>query len=116
LKNAITLLAGFLILNGCAAPSDSQNPSSKKANLEQLKIGMTTEQVVSLLGQPAQTKQLVTAEGTTVKWFYPESLFWTTGDAIRAGLQESAGQRHGQGLIALTFTNDKLSSIETESP
>ena len=107
------LLVSSLMFSGCATPSDTEN-QARKANLKDLKIGMTTEQVVGLLGQPTRTNQVITAEGTTVKWFYPESLFWTTGDAIWAGLQESSGQRLGQGLHALTFTNNKLASIETE--
>ena len=57
----VLLLACYLLFGGCST-NDIQN---HKANLSQVKIGMTTEQVSALLGPPIRRGQAVTAAGTT---------------------------------------------------
>ena len=76
---------------------------------------MTTKAVSALVGPPIRSEQAATAVGTIVEWYYVESQFMTAGDAVVAGLQENAGTRSGQGVIKVTFTNGRVSSIQSMS-
>ena len=108
------LFASCLIFAGCASESP-RDIQTYKANLNRLKIGMTTKRVSALVGPPIRRGQAVTAAGTIVEWYYVESQFMTAGDAVVAGLQEYAGTRSGQGVIEVTFTNGRISSVQSMS-
>jgi outer membrane protein assembly factor BamE (lipoprotein component of BamABCDE complex) len=99
---------------GCALerPRDIQ---TYNANLNRLKIGMTTKKVSALVGPPIRSEQAATAAGTIVEWYYVESQFMAAGDAVVTGLQQYAGTRSGQRGIKVTFTNGRVSSIQSAS-
>jgi hypothetical protein len=73
---------------------------------------MTTKKVSALVGPPIRVEKKVTAAPTTVEWFYVESQFMLAGDGVVTGLQEYGDTRNGQRVIKLTFTDDRLFSIE----
>jgi hypothetical protein len=116
MKNMIIplLFAACFIFGGCASetPRDIQ---TYNANLNRLKIGMTTKKVSASVGPPIRSKQAATAAGTIVEWYYVESQFMTAGDAVVTGLQGYAGTRSGQRLIKVTFTDGRVSSIQSVS-
>jgi SmpA/OmlA family protein len=91
----LLLLSCLTFGGGCASerPRDIQ---TYNANLNQLKIGMTTKKVSALIGPPIRSEQAATAEGTIVEWYY-------------------AGTRSGQRGIKVTFTNGRVSSIQSAS-
>jgi outer membrane protein assembly factor BamE (lipoprotein component of BamABCDE complex) len=95
------MILPFLLLScltfggGCASERQRDN-QTYNANLNQLKIGMTTKKVSALVGPPIRSEQAATAAGTIVKWYY-------------------AGTRSGQRGIKVTFTNGRVSSIENAS-
>jgi hypothetical protein len=76
---------------------------------------MTTKKVSALVGPPTRSEQAVTPEGTIVVWYYVESQFMTAGDTVVTGLQQYAGTRSGQRGIKVTFTNGRVSSIQSMS-
>jgi hypothetical protein len=108
------LFAACFIFGGCASgtPRDIQ---THKMNRGRLRLGMTPKQVSALVGPPIRGSQNVTKAGPTVEWFYLESQFMTPGGGVVAGLQEYADTSTGQRVIKLTFTDDRLSSIESTS-
>jgi outer membrane protein assembly factor BamE (lipoprotein component of BamABCDE complex) len=108
------LFAACFIFSGCASerPRDIQ---TYNANLNRLKIGMTTKQVSALAGPPIRSEQAATAAGTIVEWYYVESQFMAMADAVVTGLQQYAGTRGGQRDIKVTFTNGRVSSIQSAS-
>jgi hypothetical protein len=75
---------------------------------------MTTKKVSALVGPPIRSEQAATAEGTIVEWYYVESQFMAAGDAEFTGLQQYAG-RSGQRGTKVTFTNGRVSSIQSAS-
>ena len=62
---------------------------------------MTTKKVSALAGSPIRREQSVTAEGTILEWYYVESQY--------------AGTRSGQPVIKVTFTNGRVSSVQSMS-
>jgi outer membrane protein assembly factor BamE (lipoprotein component of BamABCDE complex) len=105
------LFAACFIFTGCASktPRDAQ---THKTNLGRVRLGMTTKKVSALVGPPIRVEKKVTAAPTTVEWFYVESQFMLAGDGVVTGLQEYGDTRNGQRVIKLTFTDDRLFSIE----
>ena len=105
------LFAACFILTGCASktPRDVQ---AQKMNLSRLRLGMTTKKVYVLVGPPIRVVQKVPVAPTTVEWFYVESQFMPAGDRVVAGVKEYADTRPGQHVIKLTFSEDRLFSIE----
>jgi hypothetical protein len=75
---------------------------------------MTTKKVSALVGPPIRSEQAAAA-GAIVEWYYVESHFMTAGDAVVTGLREYAGTRRGQRVIKVTFTNGRVSSIQSVS-
>jgi len=59
---------------------------------------MTTKKVSALVGTPIRSEQAATRAGTIVEWYYVE-----------------AGTRSGQRGIKVTFTNGRVSSIQSVS-
>jgi outer membrane protein assembly factor BamE (lipoprotein component of BamABCDE complex) len=110
----LLLLSCLNFGGGCASerPRDIQ---TYNANLNRLKIGMTTKKVSALVGPPIRSEQAATAAGTIVEWYYVESQFMAAGDAVVTGLQQDAGTRSGQRGIKVTFTNGRVSSIQSAS-
>jgi hypothetical protein len=108
------LFAACFIFGGCASgtPRDIQ---THKMIRGRLMLGMRPKQVSALVGPPIRSSQNVTKAGTTVEWFYLESQFMTPGGEVVAGLQVYANTPTGQRVIKLTFTDDRLSSIESTS-
>src|SRR5215813_4324835 len=94
----LLLLSCLTFGGGCASerPRDIQ---THNANLNRLRIGMTTKKVSALVGPPIRREQSSTAEGTIVEWYYVESQFM------------AAGQR----VIKVTFTNGRVSSVQSMS-
>jgi outer membrane protein assembly factor BamE (lipoprotein component of BamABCDE complex) len=92
-----------LLLLSCltfGAGSASERPrqiQTHNANLELLKIGMTTKTVSALVGPPMRSEQAAAAAGTIVEWYYVEA------------------QPRGQRGIEVTFTNGRVSSIQSVS-
>jgi hypothetical protein len=91
----LLLLSCLTFGGGCASerPHDIQ---TYNANFNQLEIGMTTKKVSALIGPPIRSEQTATAAETIVEWYY-------------------AGTRSGQRGIKVTFTNGRVSSIESAS-
>ena len=110
----LLLLSCLTFCGGCASerPVDVQ---ALYAKLNRLKIGMTTKKVSALVGPPIRSEQAATAAGTIVEWYYVESQFMAAGDAVVTGLQQYAGTRSGQRGIKVTFTNGRVSSIQSAS-
>jgi outer membrane protein assembly factor BamE (lipoprotein component of BamABCDE complex) len=110
----LLLLSCLTFGGGCASerPRDIQ---TYNANLNRLKIGMTTKKVSALVGPPIRSEQAATAAGTIVEWYYVESQFMAAGDAVVTGLQQYAGTRSGQRGTKVTFTNGRVSSIQSAS-
>jgi hypothetical protein len=90
------LLASCLTFGGGCASETPRDIQNYEANLNRLRIGMTTKKVSALVGAPIRRGQAVTAEGTIVEWYYTDP-------------------RSGQGVVKVTFTNGKLSSIQNVS-
>jgi outer membrane protein assembly factor BamE (lipoprotein component of BamABCDE complex) len=88
----LLLLSCLTFGGGCASerPRDIQ---TYNANLNRLKIGMTTKQVFALVGPPIRSDQ---AAGTIVEWYY-------------------AATRSGQRGIKVTFTNGRVESVQSAS-
>ena len=95
------LFAACFVFGGCASerPRDIQ---TYNANFNRLKIGMTTKAVSALVGPPIRSEQAATAEGTIVEWYYVEPQFY-------------AGTPSGQRGIKVTFTNGRVSSVQSGS-
>jgi hypothetical protein len=93
----LLLLSCLTLDGGCASerPSDIQ---TYNANLNRIRIGMTTKKVSALVGPPARSEQAATAAGTIVEWYYVESQFVT-----------------GQRVTKVTFTNGRVSSVQNVS-
>jgi outer membrane protein assembly factor BamE (lipoprotein component of BamABCDE complex) len=110
----LLLLSCLTFGGGCASerPRDIQ---TYNANLNQLKIGMTTKKVSALVGPPIRSEQAATAAGTIVEWYYVDSQSMGAGDAVVTGLQQYAGTRSGQRGIKVTFTDGRVSSIQSAS-
>jgi outer membrane protein assembly factor BamE (lipoprotein component of BamABCDE complex) len=110
----LLLLSCLTFGGGCASerPRDIQ---TYNANLNQLKIGMTTKKVSALVGPPIRSEQAATAAGTIVGWYYVDSQSMAAGDAVVTGLQQYAGTRSGQRGIKVTFTDGRVSSIQSAS-
>src|SRR5262249_28466035 len=98
---ALLLLSCLTFCGGCASehPVDIQPLYAK---LTRLKIGMTTKNVSALVGPPIRSKQAATAAGTVVEWYYVEPQFY-------------AGTPSGQLSTKVTFTNGRVSSIQSLS-
>ena len=90
----LLLLSCLTFGGGCASERPS-NVQTYNANLNRLKIGMTTKKVSALVGPPIRSEE---AAGTIVEWYYVESQFMT-----------------GQRVIKVTFTNGRVSSIQNVS-
>jgi len=97
----LLLLSCLNVGGGCAPerPVDIQPPNAK---LTLLKIGMTTKTVSALVGPPIRSEQAATAAGTIVKWYYVEP-------------QSYLGTSSGQLSTKVTFTNGRVSSIQSLS-
>jgi len=91
----LLLLLSCLTFGGGCASERPSNIQTYNANLNRLKIGMTTKKVSALVGPPIRSEQ---AAGTIVEWYYVESQLMT-----------------GQRVIKVTFTNGRVSSIQNVS-
>jgi len=91
----LLLLLSCLTFGGGCASERPSNIQTYNANLNRLKIGMTTKKVSALVGPPIRSEE---AAGTIVEWYYVESQFMT-----------------GQRVIKVTFTNRRVSSIQNVS-
>ena len=93
----LLLLSCLTFCGGCASerPRDIQ---TYDANLNRIRIGMTTKKVSALVGPPIRSEQAATARETVVEWYYLE-----------------AGTRSGQPGTKVTFTNGRVSSIQSAS-
>ena len=91
----LLLLLSCLTFGGGCASERPSNVQTYNANLNRLKIGMTTKKVSALVGPPIRSEE---AAGTIVEWYYVESQFMT-----------------GQRVIKVTFTNGRVSSIQNVS-
>jgi hypothetical protein len=97
----LLLLSCLTFGGGCASerPRDIQTYNE---NFNRLKIGMTTKAVSALVGPAIRSEQAATAEGTIVEWYYVEPQFY-------------AGAPSGQRGIKVTFTNGRVSSVQSVS-
>jgi hypothetical protein len=73
---------------------------------------MTTKKVSALVGPPIRSEQAATAAGTKVEWYYVEPQLMTAGDAV---VTEYAETGSGQRVIEVTFTNGRVSSVQSVS-
>ena len=97
----LLLLLCLTFGGGCASerPVDLQ---ALNAKLNLLKIGMTNKTVSAVAGPPIRSEQAVTPAGTIVEWYYVEPQFY-------------AGTPSGQLSTKVTFTNGRVSSIQSLS-
>jgi hypothetical protein len=91
-----SLLVACLTFGGGCTSESPRDIQTYAANLNRLEIGMTTKKVSALVGPPIRSGQAITAEGTIVEWYY-------------------TGPQSGQGVVKVTFTNGKISSIQKVS-
>jgi outer membrane protein assembly factor BamE (lipoprotein component of BamABCDE complex) len=93
----LLLLSCLTFGGGCASerPRDIQTHNE---NLNRIRIGMTTKKVSALVGPPIRSEQAAIRAGTIVEWYYVE-----------------AGTRSGQPGIKVTFTNGRVSSVQSVS-
>lgn len=88
---AIIFAIGISALSGCSTPN--RNPSATDAAYEQLKGGMTREQVYALLGQPKSVQPPGDiAHCQTATWSIPHN-------------------SHGWGHFTITFDGDGVVGI-----
>jgi hypothetical protein len=97
----LLLLSCLTFGGGCASerPRDIQTYNE---NFNRLKIGMTTKAVSALVGPAIRSEQATTAEGIIVEWYYVEPQFY-------------ARTPSGQRGIKVTFTNGRVSSVQSVS-
>lgn len=84
------------------------------ANLRQVKIGYSSEQVVALIGRPARVNNSLSAAGSNQQWVYTDSQFRTPGQALLVGMAAGAGNTAiHEGQLYLNFSNNKLTSMQS---
>ena len=80
----VLLLAGLIVLSGCATPSTIESRRHERADVYQrlspeqmaavdsgkIKVGMTKDAVYIALGKPQQILQRETSQGATEIWLY----------------------------------------------
>ena len=98
---------------GCDTTDQGFSGAQMRANLRQVKVGLTTGQVLALLGRPARINKLTTANGTSEAWLYYDSQFRTMGQAMAVGALEGTGEVVRNNPMTLVFINGKVTSIET---
>jgi hypothetical protein len=97
-----SLLVACLTFGGGCASERPRDIQTYNTNFNRLKIGMTTKAVSALVGPAIRSEQAATAEGTIVEWYYVEPQFY-------------AGAPSGQRGIKVTFTNGRVSSVQSVS-
>ena len=97
----LVLLAGLTLGSGCTS-EHPRHIQTYNANFNRLRIGMTTKAVSALVGPAKRSEQATTAEGIIVEWYYVEPQFY-------------AGAPSGQRGIKVTFTNGRVSSVQSVS-
>jgi outer membrane protein assembly factor BamE (lipoprotein component of BamABCDE complex) len=97
----LVLLSGLTFGSGCASERQ-RDIQTYNANFNRLRIGMTTKKVAALVGPPSRSVQSGTAAETIVEWYYVEPQFY-------------AGTPSGQRGIKVTFTNGRVSSVQSVS-
>jgi outer membrane protein assembly factor BamE (lipoprotein component of BamABCDE complex) len=111
----ITCLSLAILLPACESTHQGISGKQLQANLRSLKLGMTSEQVIALIGRPMRVNKTLNAGGVTEQWIYTDSQFWTAGQAVAAGVVAAGegGPLH-EGQLYLYFTNSRLTSIQTQ--
>src|SRR5215831_8232594 len=94
----LLLLLSCLTFGGGCASERPSNVQTYNANLNRIRIGMTTKKVSALVGPPIRSEQAATARETGVEWYYLE-----------------AGARTGQPGTKVTFTNGRVCSVQSVS-
>ena|ERR1700677_203660 len=87
------ILALLVIASGCSSPNP--NPNATAAAYEQVKVGMSRQQVYALLGQPRS----VQPEGDV--------------DHCRKAVWGNPHDSHGWGHWTIKFTGDTVTDINT---
>jgi len=120
MKKLIAMLLSAISLIGCATNYDTGtgiHPTGQAAtaSIHQVKLGMTKTQVIALIGRPLRVNEAVILDGNTEKWAYTGAQFWTLGQSMGIALATGAAGYIGMpngGLMILTFSGDRLTSIE----
>jgi hypothetical protein len=125
LLRGLFVLAIGLFLYSCASTGTSTGTPGRSidqsvnfvlARTDQVQIGMSKTDVVSLIGRPSGIKESVTANGTTEQWaYFMEQLaqnLLTSQEQFNLGWGMAArGQRNMPPFIVI-FTDGKVSRIE----
>jgi outer membrane protein assembly factor BamE (lipoprotein component of BamABCDE complex) len=98
----LLLLPSCLTFGGGCASERPRDIQTHNANFNRLRIGMTTKNVSALVGPPMRSEQAATRAGKIVEWYYVEP-------------QSYAGTPSGQPGVKVTFTDGRLSSVESVS-
>ena len=110
-----TLLVALLL--GCASPNagGEGSRSTVTQKLNQIQIGMSSGEVVTLIGEPDRVNRMRTASGTQDQWVYGTR---TLNLNVR-GLGSAMAAAFGEGMtdkkeefIYLNFENGKLVSTQ----
>jgi len=112
---ALALLATALC-SGCASATISGAPAKDlQANIAKLRLGMTPQEVVSLVGQPAANNRTITAEGTIYQWIYTRHSFTRKDVALIGGLA-AANAGHtippSDHVLYVLFSNEEVIAIK----
>ena len=120
MKKLTAVLLSAISLIGCATNYDTgtgvhPTGDAATASIHQVRLGMTKAQVIALIGRPLRVNEAVTLQGNTEKWAYNGAQFWTFGQAMGIAMATGAAGYVGMpdgGLMILTFSSDRLTSIE----
>lgn len=107
----------LLAITGCASRTTSGIPSRVvSSNFSQLSLGMTPEEVVGLVGQPANRRRTINPEGPTELWTYTQFSFTKKSDAFIAGLAAANAGRSlppSDPVLHLFFRNGRVAEFQT---
>ncbi len=84
----ILAVVGTVFLFGCASATMSgAKARDLQTNIPKLRLGMTPDDVISLVGRPAANNRTVTTEGTIYQWIHrtPRSRRSVKSEVIDAG-------------------------------
>ena len=107
-----SLLAGIfcLGLTGCETTDQGIPATQLKANLAQIKLGMTEDQVQTLIGKPAHSTSTISPAGAMDIWVYNSSQFFGGRQSFAEGMAEGMGRTFNHPIV-YSFTNGKLTLI-----
>ena len=113
------VMLAFLSAIFCGCSSTTTNGASAKnlqANVAKLQVGMTPQEVVSLVGMPAGNNRTTTADGTIYQWIYTENSFARKDVAVievLAAMNSGRSIPPSRHVLYVFFSNEHVIAIRT---